>query len=274
MAENELAAIATQESEKMCDDNGSVVTYRVDENVAFITLDHPPVNIMTQAMMDEIADCLDRATDDKSLKALAIVSEGRAFSAGADIGEHEPERAEGMITSFDRMFQLFEALPIPVVMAVQGAALGAGFELVLMADILLATEEATFGQPEISLGFFAPLGVVVLPELVGRAKAMEITCTGNIYGAEKMKEWGIVSEVVPANGLRELLNATLKDLRRASPLVMRLNTTTLKRLRGRPFGEAIDEANRVFLEELMAAEDPREGIAAFYAKRRPEWKNK
>jgi cyclohexa-1,5-dienecarbonyl-CoA hydratase len=258
----------------MSGDNGSVVSYEVVDAVAFITLNNPPVNIMTQVMMDEIADCLDKATDDKTLKAVVFKAEGKAFSAGADIGEHEPERAEGMITSFGRMFQLFEALPLPVVMAVQGAALGAGFELVLMADILLAAEEATFGQPEIRLGFFAPLGIVVLPELVGRAKAMEITCTGKIYSAQEMRDYDLVSKVLPAAGLDEAVAAILKDLRRASPLVMRMNAHTLKRLRGRPFSEAFDEANRVFLEELMATEDPREGIAAFYEKRKPDWKNR
>jgi len=140
--------------------------------------------------------------------------------------------------------------------------------------VLLAAESASFGQPEIRLGFFAPVGVVELPALVGRAKAMEITCSGRIYGAEEMADCGLVSRVVPDGELVEAMEATLKDFRRASSLVMRLNVRMLKRSRGRSFAEALDEAEKVFLGELMAAEDPREGIAAFYEKRRPEWKNR
>jgi cyclohexa-1,5-dienecarbonyl-CoA hydratase len=230
--------------------------------------------VLTQAMMVQIDKALARAAADSSLKAIVFLSGGKAFSAGADVGEHRPEQVKDMIAAFGSMFRRFDSLPLPVVMAVDGAALGAGFELVLMADILLASESATFGQPEIRLGFFAPVGVVELPALVGRAKAMEITCTGKVYSAAEMQACGLVSQVVPAADLDAALQAVLKDLRRASPLVMRLNTRTLKRIRGKKFEAALAEAERVFLEELMTAEDPVEGIASFYAKRRPVWKNK
>ena len=179
-----------------------------------------------------------------------------------------------MIDAFSRMFRLFGALEIPVVMAVDGAALGAGFELVMMADVLLATERAKFGQPEIRLGFFAPLGVAYLPTLVGTAKAMEITCGGGIYTAADMAACGLVSAVVPAEELDDAVEKVLDDFRKASPLVMRMNVRMLKRLRGRPFEEARLEAEKVFLEELMATEDVREGIASFQEKRAPEWKNR
>ncbi len=138
----------------------STVNYEVRDSVGYVTLDNPPVNIMSQALMDALAAILETAAGDKDLKALAITGAGKAFSAGADVGEHEPERAAGMIESFGRLFRNLDALEIPVVMAVNGAALGAGFELAMMADVLLAAESATFGQPEIRLGFFAPVGVV------------------------------------------------------------------------------------------------------------------
>lgn len=248
--------------------------YERREDVGYLTLDNPPVNILTQALMDALGAQLESAGADRTLKALAITGAGKAFSAGADVGEHEPARAGEMIAAFGRLFRILDALEIPVVMAVNGAALGAGFELALLADVLLAAESASFGQPEIRLGFFAPVGIVELPALVGRAKAMEITCSGRSYSAAEMQACGLVSRVVPDAELADALEAVLKDFRRASPLVMRLNVRTLKRLRGRPFALALAEAERVFLEELMVAEDPREGIAAFYAKRRPEWRNR
>jgi cyclohexa-1,5-dienecarbonyl-CoA hydratase len=209
-----------------------------------------------------------------SVKGVAFKANGKAFSAGADVGEHRPEQVRGMIASFGRLFRLLDALELPVVMAVDGAALGAGFELAMMADVLIATERATFGQPEIRLGFFAPVGVVRLPELVGTARAMEITCSGRSYSAAEMHTLDLVTKIVPTDGLEEALEATLKDFRRASALVMRLNVRALKATRGRSFKEALDEAETLFLEELMTKEDPCEGIASFYEKRRPEWKNR
>ncbi|HUU00204.1 MAG TPA: enoyl-CoA hydratase/isomerase family protein [Myxococcota bacterium] len=257
----------------MTTDNNTVKLNTADD-VAFITLDAPPLNIFTAEMMRGINNAVEKVTADDSLKALVFQASGKAFSAGADVGEHHPDNATAMISAFGRMFTLLGALELPVVMAVDGAALGAGFELVMMADVLLASERATFGQPEIRLGFFAPFGVAYLPKLVGPARAMEITCSGRIYSAEQMNAYGLVSRVVKSDELDGVLDATLRDFRKASPLVMRLNVRTLKRLRTLPFEQAHQEAEKVFLEELMATEDVLEGIASFYEKRKPEWKNR
>lgn len=250
-----------------------LVEFRVADDVAYLTLDNPPVNIMTAAMMDRLSGLLDRIADDRTLKAVAVTAAGKAFCAGADVGEHRPEQAPQMIASFGRLFRKLNAMQVPVVMAVGGAAMGAGFELVMMADVLLAGETALFGQPEIRLGFFAPVGVVELPALVGRARAMEITCTGRAYTAAEMHAMGLVARVVPAAELEAALEAVLQDFRKASPLVLRLNTRMIKHNRGLDFASALGAAEAVFLEELMASADPVEGIAAFYEKRQPEWRN-
>jgi cyclohexa-1,5-dienecarbonyl-CoA hydratase len=251
----------------------TLIDYRVDNDVAYFTLNNPPVNIMSAALMNRMTELLADVSTDKSLKAVAINGAGKAFCAGADVGEHRPEQAAVMIESFGRLFRALDALDVPVVMAVDGAAMGAGFELILMADVLLSSDRAVYGQPEIRLGFFAPIGVVVLPELVGRAKAMEITCTGRNYSADEMAAMGLVSQVVPIEELETALEGVLKDIRRASPLVLRLNTRTLKKSRAGDFDAALTHAERVFLEDLMTSDDPVEGIEAFYGKRRPEWKN-
>ena len=253
--------------------DSTLIDFRVTGDVAYLNLNNPPVNIMSAALMDHMSRLLETVAANPDLKAVAITAEGKAFCAGADVGEHRPEQAPAMIESFGRLFRKLDALEIPVVMAVGGAAMGAGFELVLMADVLLATDRAKFGQPEIRLGFFAPVGVVVLPELVGRARAMEITCSGRTYTAGEMASMGLVSRVVAGSELDDTLESILNDFRAASPLVLRLNTRTLKANRPTSFLAALDHAEKVFLEELMASADPVEGIEAFYGKRAPEWRN-
>ena len=255
-------------------DKTEQVNYEVRDDVAYLELAAPPLNVLSGQMMEEITALLEKAAADDSLKALAVTADGKAFSAGADVGEHRPEEAAAMIGAFSKMFRRFGELEIPVVMAVDGAALGAGFELVMMADVLLATERAKFGQPEIRLGFFAPVGVAWLPRLVGHARALEITCSGRAYDAEAAREWGLVSRVVANEELGTALEETLKDFRKASPLVMRMNVRMIKRLEGKSFEDARVEAERVFLDELMKTEDVQEGIASFFEKRRPEWKNR
>ena len=250
------------------------IRFETRDDVAWITLDAPPLNILTAALMDEMSAVLEGIAADPSIKAVAVTAKGKAFSAGADVDEHRPEKVAPMIQSFGRLFRLLDGLEIPLVIGAGGAALGGGFELAMMADILLATEEATFGQPEIRLGFFAPVGVVRLPALVGPAKALEITASGRTYSAAEMRDCGLVGQVVPSGGLLETMETVLKDFRRSSPLILRLNTRMLKRLQGRPFREALAEAETVFLEELMKTEDVREGLASFFEKRRPAWKNR
>jgi cyclohexa-1,5-dienecarbonyl-CoA hydratase len=254
--------------------SASVVRYEVRDGIAHVTLDAPPLNILTAAMMLQLTQALELAHADRSLCGVVIGANGRAFSAGADIGEHRPEQAPEMIAAFSRLFRVLGASELPLVMAVDGAALGAGFELAMMADVLLASDRATFGQPEIRLGFFAPVGVTALPTRVGLGRALEITCTGRTYTAAEMLAMGLVSRVIASAELPAAIGGVLADLRQSSPLVMRMNVRLTRTLFGRPFEEARLAAERAFLGELMATEDVREGLASFFEKRRPAWKNR
>lgn len=256
----------------MAEETGTVRT-AIEDGAATITLADPPLNIMSAAMMDALSEALEGAAADATVRVVALRAEGKAFSAGADVGEHHPDRAPQMMAAFGRLFRTLDALELPVVALVEGAALGGGFELAIMADVLLATDQASFGQPEIRLAFIAPVGIVRLLEICGTARAMEITCSGGTYSAEEMQRLGVVSRVVPAGEGEAALEAALRDFRRSSAHIMRMNVRTLKRVRGMGFRAGLGETERVFLEELMAAQDPLEGIASFYEKRRPVWKN-
>lgn len=253
---------------------GGTIGLTKRDDVAYLELQAPPHNILTCQLMGQMSAALDEVAKDSTLKAVALTAQGKIFSAGADVAEHAPERAAELMAAFGGLFRRLAALELPVVMAVDGAALGGGFELVMMADVLLASERASFGQPEIRLGFFAPVAVVRLPALVGPARATEIVCTGRTYTVEEMHDYGLVAKVVPSAELGQALESTLDTLRRASPLIMRMNVRLLKRLGGRSFAEALETAEAAFVGELMATEDVREGIASFFEKRRPQWRNR
>jgi cyclohexa-1,5-dienecarbonyl-CoA hydratase len=242
-------------------------------DVAFVTLDAPPLNILTAAVMADLTAAIESALSEPTTRGVVLRANGRAFSAGADVGEHRPEQAPEMIAAFSRLFDVLAGSALPIVAVVEGAALGAGFELAMMADLLIATEGATFGQPEIRLGFFAPLGVAWLPRRIGIGRAIEVTALGRTYSAAEMREFGLVSQVVAPEALPAALDAVTNDLRRTSAAVMRMNVQLARGLLDRPFADARHEAERVFLDELMATEDVREGIAAFYGRRRPAWKH-
>jgi len=250
------------------------IGYEVRDRIGYLQLEAPPHNILTGSLMEQLTEALDRAAADRSLVGVALASRGSAFSAGADVGEHRPEVAGEMIAAFSRLFARLGSLELPIVMAVDGAALGAGFELAMMADVLIATPRAKFGQPEIRLGFFAPVAVAWLSQRIGIGRAVELCATGRTRDAAELHAMGLVSKVVESDGLDAALESVLADLRKASPAVMRLNLRCLRRLHGRPFEEARREAERVFLEELMRLEDVREGIASFYEKRSPAWGNR
>lgn len=252
----------------------NLVRYATQDDVAFVTLCAPPLNIVTAEVMLQLATAVDAAGREPSVKAIVLQAEGRAFSAGADVGEHRPENAPAMIGAFSRLFAALGESELPIVAAVDGAALGAGFELAMLADILLASNRATFGQPEIRLGFFAPVGVAWLARRIGVGRAIEVTARGRVYSADEMCAFGLVSRVVAPEALAGALDEVLADLRRSSAAVMRMNVRLTRALLHRPFGEAREEAERVFLEELMQTDDVREGIAAFFEKRRPVWSNK
>lgn len=252
----------------------SHVLSRIENDVAFVTLDAPPVNVLSAEMMLELATAVERAHDDRSTKALVLQAKGRTFSAGADVGEHRPEQAPAMITAFSRLFTVLGASELPLIAVVDGPALGAGFELAMMADILLASDRATFGQPEVRLGFFAPVAVAWLPRRIGIGRAIEVMTTGRTYTANEMRDCGLVSRVVAPEELSDAVERTLVDLRRASAAVVRMNVRLTRQLSTKPFDEAHREAERVFLTELIQMHDVREGIASFFEKRPPVWSNR
>ena len=240
--------------------------------IARVTLARPPLNILNIEMMSELARVLrDLAPHEPAL--VVLQAEGRAFSAGADVGDHRPELVGGMLEVFHSVFHALDALEAPVIAKVHGAALGAGCELVTVCDLVYAARSATFGQPEIRLGAFPPLAAVELPRVVGARRAAEMILGGGPIGAEEAAGWGLVNRVWPDEDFEAGAETAIAGLAGHSRTVLAMAKAALRLGRGRSAEEALPEIEVLYLDKLMKTQDAREGIAAFLEKRAPVFRD-
>jgi cyclohexa-1,5-dienecarbonyl-CoA hydratase len=202
------------------------------------------------------------------------VPESRAFSAGVSVEEHQPETVYQMLESFHNVFRTLEQMGKPALAVVDGAALGGGCELVAGCDIVLSSSRARYGQPEIKLGVFPPVAAVLLPRIMGERRARELLLTGEIFDAQEALRWGLVSHVVEAGQLEAKLQEVLGRLRELSAPALEMTRRAMDAGRGRPFLEALERSEDIYLNELMKTEDAHEGVRAFMEKRKPDWRNK
>jgi cyclohexa-1,5-dienecarbonyl-CoA hydratase len=244
----------------------------IAEGVATITLDRPPLNVLTIAMNRELEHALESVAEDRRLKVAVLRAEGKAFCAGVDVADHIPERVDEMIRGFGRLFTRLRALPIPTIAVVHGAALGGGTELALGCDLVLAGASARFGQPEIKLGVFPPIAAAYFPQLTGYQQAARLIFTGETISADEALRLRLVTEVVPDAELTARLGSLLGQLRNLSAAALRLAKRAL--LAGAAGGvDALDSIESLYLTDLMATADAREGIQSFMEKRQPVWRD-
>jgi cyclohexa-1,5-dienecarbonyl-CoA hydratase len=252
------------------------ITFEKRDGVARLVLNKPPLNVLDIAMMREINTALEELNGDSSTKVLVFeAAEGsKAFSAGVDIADHTADKVEEMIEVFHRIFRLLDGLEVPTVAVVGGAALGGGCEVALFCDMIIASEKASFGQPEIQVGVFAPLAAVALPGIIGPKKAMELLLTGDRIRADEAKRLGLVNHVVPPEELRTAADEFVGKLTKLSGAVLRLTKRAVRVGSTVPFAEGLKAVEELYLGPMMATEDANEGLAAFMEKRAPVWKDK
>lgn len=241
------------------------------EGVGRLTLDDPPLNILSRELLTKIRTALASLAADDSLRALVLSAAGENFSAGADVREHLPPEHSELIPEFIETIQALDAFPVPVLAAVQGRCLGGGFELVQPADIIIAGESAVFGQPEIRLGVIAPAACALLPRLGLGSAADEMLFTGDSISAERAHQLGLVRSVVPDDQLEEAALTLARRITRNSPAALRLAKRAIRDGAHGPRAEAMRSAGRLYLDEVMATRDALEGLQAFMEKRTPEW---
>lgn len=251
----------------------STVQILTGPGVVRLTLDRPPLNILTTAMMRQLESALGTAAGDPTARAIVIAARGKAFSAGVDVGEHTREKVGAMIAAFHSLCRTLVEIDVPTIAAVAGPALGGGCELAALCDIVVAAESATLGQPEIRVGVFPPVAAAAFPLLLGRAGLAPVLL-GEALPASRARQIGLVTEVVPDGAVEETVQRIVGTLAGLSAAALRLTKRAAMAGFRRHFAEALDHAERVYLHELMNTADAQEGLEAFLAKRAPIWRHR
>ena len=242
--------------------------------VALVTIDRPKaLNALSFDLMDELATALESLDADPTCRAIVITGAGdRAFAAGADIRELAEQTptslaAGGRFGAWDRV----AAIGLPLIAAVRGFALGGGCELAMACDMIVAAEDATFGQPEIRLGVMPGAGGTQrLTRAVGKARAMELILTGRTMSANEAEAHGLVTRVVPAEATVDAALELAARIASMPPLAVRAAKTAILDATERGLSDGLAREREAFFR-LFDTADQAEGMAAFTQKRPPVW---
>ena len=241
-----------------------VLIERGADGVATLTLNRPPMNALSQALLGALGDAALELAADDSVKAVVVRSEGKAFAAGADISEFgDADDAARIGATFRRAFDAVAAIPRPVVAAIGGFALGGGLELALACDLRIASERAKVGQPEILLGIIPGAGGTQrLPRLVGPARAKELVWSGRQVGAEEALAIGLVDRVVAPDELDGAARAWAAELASGAVVAMGLAKRAIDDGLDGSLARGLDVEAAAFVE-VFTTEDAATGVASF-----------
>jgi cyclohexa-1,5-dienecarbonyl-CoA hydratase len=243
----------------------------IENGQADVVLNRPPYNVLNIAMMNEMIDCFNDLAMNSSLRVVLLSAKGKAFSSGVDVGEHTQELVREMIETFSKMFKALWSIPAVTIGAVHGLALGGGCEMALGCDIVLASDKAKLGQPEIGVGVFPPMAVVVFPKLIGRNHTLEWLLSGDVYPAAQAMKIGLINHVFAADTFDEDIREYCRKFTRQSAAVIALTKKAIDHTYDKNALDGMKIADRIYLEELMHHPDATEGLSAFLEKRKPVW---
>jgi enoyl-CoA hydratase/carnithine racemase len=251
----------------------------IEDRVAILTIDHPPVNALSQATMAELGEAVDELIANPEVKAVVITGAGQiAFVAGADINEFTQVQSAQMAIDASRrgqaVFSKIENAPKPFIAAINGVALGGGMELALACHLRIIGDRARMGQPEINLGIIPGWGGTQrLPRIVGRAKAIELILTGDQITAQEAYRLNLVNKVVPGGEVLKTARDLGRKIAQKSALTAKAALQAVQGGTSKSLAEGLeDEANQFAV--LFETEDMREGVAAFLQKRQPVFQDK
>ena len=253
------------------------ILVEIRERAGLITLNRPKaLNALNDRLMDELGDALLAFDGNEAIGAMVITGSEKAFAAGADIGAMSTWSYMDVFKSeyISRNWETIKRIRKPVIAAVSGYALGGGCELVMMCDIVIASETARFGQPEIKLGIIPGAGGTQrLPRAVGKAKAMDLVLSARMMDAREAESAGLVSRVVAADKVLDEALATANAIAGFSLPAVMMAKEAVNRAYEVPLSEGLLFERRLF-HSLFATEDQKEGMTAFVEKRAPRFKHR
>lgn len=252
------------------------ITYAVTDRVAVISMRRAPVNAVDFEMTDAIHDALRTADADSGVGAIVLTSSlPKMYCAGMDLKMIRGAGSEGMRAYLNRFYldtlDVQAKLSKPTIAAINGAARGAGMTLSITCDMLIASESATFGYPEINVGVLPAIHFAHLPPVIGRHRAFELLFSGRSFGPAEAKELGLVSEVTPDDGLMPRALELGRMFAAKSPATMAIGRRAFWRAQDADYRRSVAAQVEVMCN-LATMPDFEEGLAAFVEKRDPEWK--
>ncbi len=245
--------------------------------VAHLTLNRPKQNIMNIDMLREMTRAIESLSTRGDVRMILLDAAPECegyFSLGVGAEGYTQQMVFQMMDAFHSVFRVMMEISKPVLAVVEGVASGAGAELAAFCDLVVATENAHFRQPEIKLGVFPPMGAVVYPRVIGPHRAMELLLTGDSINALQAQQMGLVNRVVPREKLKETVDALVKRISEQSSPVLTLLKRVVFEGTWQPFDEALKRAQNIYLNQLFDLQDSQEGLRALIEKRKPVWKNK
>jgi enoyl-CoA hydratase len=252
------------------------ITTAVEDQIGIVTLNRPKVlNALNHELMDELVKALDAFDRDDNIRVIVLTGGERAFAAGADIKEMSDETTVSIMdkdrfSTWDRIKNVKK----PIIAAVSGYALGGGCELVMNCDIIIASETAQFGQPEINLGVIPGAGGTQrLTRIVGKYKAMELILTGRPFTAFEAHQLGLVNKVAPVELFLDEAKAMAKEIAKKSPIAVKLAKESIMKTFETTLNEGLQFERKNFYM-LFSSEDQKEGMKAFMEKRQASFKGR
>jgi cyclohexa-1,5-dienecarbonyl-CoA hydratase len=249
---------------------GTVSVVRVNGR-ATVTWERSPANVFDIPLLEELTRAL-RREEVTGAHVVVLRGGGKSWSGGLSVEDHLKPRVSAMFEAFRKTLTTLWELPTPTIAQVHGRCLGGGLEMLMACDLAIASEGATFGQPEIRLGVFAPFGAATYAHLLGPRQAAELLFLGTPLDARRAASAGIVNRVVPEEELDAsvaLAAQTFCSHRRGT---LRLLKRVLRQSEVDPWSR-LTYAEHAYLNELMVREDAEEGLRAFLEKRTPVWKD-
>ena len=249
-----------------------------EDDIAIIRLNRPDAkNALNLQVIAELGEAADIVARDPEVKGVIVTGGEGDFAAGGDIKEMATKYAPDMLTAYGADlsgFEKLERIPKPVIAAVSGYALGGGTELALVCDMIVATETAVFGLPEITLGIIPGAGGTQrLPRLVGPNKAKEMIFSGNFYKADEALAMGLVNKVVPVDKMMEETRALLKKCIRNGAVALACAKACVNEGMSTDLYSGLAYERKCF-SLLFSTEDQKEGMGAFVEKRKPQFKGR